>query len=103
MKKSTKKYFESLSYKTINDMTFEEAENKSKELLPPGTKFYSAAMGDKDPRYVVKYTKDETMQFKDYGTPSFVIVRSWNKFKQLWNYKILRIHDFIFCLHLDIR
>ena len=84
-------------------MTFEDAEKKSKELLPPGTKFYSTAMGDKDPWYIVNYVKDETIQFDYYGTQTLVIVRSWNKFKRLWNYKILRIHDFIFCLHLDIR
>ena len=103
MKKSTKKYFEGLSYQTINDMTFEEAENKLKELLPPGTKFHSSMMFDNDPWYIVKYIKDEDVQFENHGTQVLVIVRSWNKYKKLWDYKIFRIHDFVFGLHLDIR
>jgi hypothetical protein len=103
MKRGAKKYFSSLDYYSINKMTYDEATSKAKEYIPVGTRFHSISMGDRDPWYVVKYTTDESVEVDKYGTMSLVIIKSWNKYKKYWIYKVLRIHEFIFGLHLELK
>lgn len=83
------------SYTDLTDLDDDKAYELVTRELPEGKRYKSAAMGDLDWWYAVKYF--ETME-KDRKR-HMCVVRSWNKHKQKWVYLCVGIHSLLFCLH----
>lgn len=83
-----------IGHADLTDLDDEKAYELATRELPEGKRYKSAAMGDLDWWYAVKYF--ETME-KDRKR-HMCVVRSWSKHKQKWVYRCVSIHSLLYCL-----
>lgn len=95
MKNSSLKKLKSICKKPISGMSSTDIVEFLHDICPPGERFKSACMCDRDWWYVVQYIEDTN---KHGEKIPLVIVKSYNKTKQNYVYRCMECMAFLYML-----